>query len=222
VITFYCTQCWAEVPERAKICPRCGDDIAARQASADFVEKLIAALHHPEPTTPIRAAWILGEPGERKAVEPLLELARTSPDVFIVESAVEALGKIGDPRVSETLRLLAQNPNLRVRRAAERALARMEPPAPEDSADSHRCPYCESLTARRQEVEHSISHWPYVLTVSTIGWVCASCGETSYDPGANQFFERMANKLRAQDFCGLVSMGGDYFFTSYRPRRHGS
>jgi len=63
--TFYCTNCWAEVPESAATCPRCGDDIAARQTRADFVDKLIAALRHCEPMTPVRAAWILGERREQ-------------------------------------------------------------------------------------------------------------------------------------------------------------
>jgi len=58
MITFYCTNCWAEVPKSATICQHCGDDIAARRARADFVDKLIAALHHPEPTTRLRAAWL--------------------------------------------------------------------------------------------------------------------------------------------------------------------
>lgn len=119
---FFCTRCWSGVPETATICPHCGDNIAARQARTDYADKLIAALRHPEPTTPIRAAWILGERRERKAIEPLVRLAHESADPFVVESAVEALGKMEDRQVLETLRWAAEHPSLRVRRQAQRAL----------------------------------------------------------------------------------------------------
>jgi HEAT repeat protein len=124
-MTFYCTQCWSEVPGSATICPRCGDDIAARLARSDFADKLIAALHHPEPTTPIRAAWILGQRRERRAVPALIELARESPDTFIVEAAVAALGKIADLQALDTLREAVHHRSVRVRRAAQRSLQRI-------------------------------------------------------------------------------------------------
>lgn len=122
-MTFFCTNCWAEVAESDVVCPQCGDDIAARQARADYVDKLIAALRHPEPTTPIRAAWILGERRERAAVEPLGRLIRESPDPFLVASAIEALGKIGDPRAVPVLDAARRHPNAWVRQQAEQALA---------------------------------------------------------------------------------------------------
>jgi HEAT repeat protein len=121
-MTFYCTNCWAEVAESAVVCPRCGDDIVARQARSDYVAKLIAALRHPEPTTPVRAAWILGERRERAAVEPLCRVIRESPDQFLLERAVEALGKIGDPRAAAALDAATRHPSLRVRERAQRAL----------------------------------------------------------------------------------------------------
>ncbi len=124
-MTFYCTNCWREVPQTATVCPHCGDDIAARQSRADYADKLIAALHHPEPTTPIRAAWILGQRRERRAVEPLCELARESNDSFIAESAVNALGAIGDARARETLQWAAACAQPRLRGAAREALKKV-------------------------------------------------------------------------------------------------
>lgn len=124
-MTFFCTNCWREVPEAATLCPHCGDDMAARQARGDYTDKLIAALHHPEPTTPIRAAWILGERREHRAVEPLCRLVRESSDAFIVESAVEALGRIGDPRAGETLQEAAEAANPRIRAHAQASLKQL-------------------------------------------------------------------------------------------------
>jgi len=125
-MTFYCTNCWREVPESAALCPHCGDDIPARRARADYVDKLIAALRHPEPTTPIRAAWILGERRERRAVESLLALVQESSDAYVVEAAVEALGKIGDRCAWDALQAASVHPNPRVRGQALQALNRLQ------------------------------------------------------------------------------------------------
>jgi tRNA-Thr(GGU) m(6)t(6)A37 methyltransferase TsaA len=107
-MNFYCMNCWAEVPES---CPHRGDNIQVRRAKADYADKLIAVLRHPEPTTPIRAAWILGERREGKAVEPLFRLIQDSQDHFIFEAAVEALGRIGDECARETLASALSHPS---------------------------------------------------------------------------------------------------------------
>jgi HEAT repeat protein len=125
-MTFYCSNCWAEVPVSAAICPRCGDDIPGRRARADYVGKLVAALRHPEPTTPIRAAWILGERREHLAVEALIALVRESGDAYVIEAAVEALGKIGDGRAWNALQSASAHPNPRVRSQALQALQQLQ------------------------------------------------------------------------------------------------
>ncbi|MFN3409635.1 MAG: SUMF1/EgtB/PvdO family nonheme iron enzyme [Limisphaerales bacterium] len=125
-MTFFCTHCWREVPEAATVCPHCGDDIAARQAGRDYTDKLIAALHHPEATTPIRAAWLLGQRRERKAVAPLCALVRETKDPFLAVQAIHALGAIGDPRARTTLEWAASGPAPRLRAEAHEALAHMD------------------------------------------------------------------------------------------------
>lgn len=124
-MTYFCPVCWAEVAAEQMICGRCGADLRAWEGQG-YVEKLITALRHPEPTTPLRAAWLLGRLRAREAVPPLMELARSSPDLFLREAAVEALGRIGDPRSLELLRALARSESVLVRRAARRALAMIE------------------------------------------------------------------------------------------------
>jgi HEAT repeat protein len=126
MITFYCTNCWAEVPESATICPRCGDDIVARQAQADFVDKLIGALHHPIPETAQHAAFILGQRRERRAVPALAQTICESGDLFLVEAVIEALGKIGGPEASDALREATHHRSPRLRRTAERVLSELE------------------------------------------------------------------------------------------------
>jgi len=113
--TFYCPNCWHEVSESATICPHCRTNISERISQTDYIDKLIAALRHKEPTTPVRAAWILGERREEKAVPELTKIVKKAKDAFFVESAVEALGKIGGTTATAAVRGATQHSSLRVR-----------------------------------------------------------------------------------------------------------
>ncbi|GBC81163.1 hypothetical protein HRbin10_00269 [bacterium HR10] len=122
-MVFFCPGCWREVDAGCRICPSCEMDIARYSRSARYVEKLISALHHLEPQTVRRAAWILGRLKAREAVPALLDLADRTADPYVIESVVEALGEIGDMRARPFLIRCVTQGALRVRRAAERALA---------------------------------------------------------------------------------------------------
>ena len=113
--TFYCPNCWREVSQQATVCPHCHTDISERISQKDYADKLIAALRHKEPMTPVRAAWILGERTEEKAVPALTKIVKKAKDAFLVESAVEALGKIGGSTASDAVRAATQHSSLRVR-----------------------------------------------------------------------------------------------------------
>jgi pyruvate-formate lyase-activating enzyme len=93
--------------------------------------------------------------------------------------------------------------------------------ASDTAGAARRCAYCQNRAVQKRAVEHSISHFPHILIVTTQGWFCESCKQTSFDGDVLQFFERMANKLRAGDIDGFTSLGGDYFLTTYRPSRKG-
>ena len=124
--TFYCPNCWHEVSEQATICPHCHADISERISQANYTDKLIAALRHKEPTTPVRAAWILGERHEEKAVPALAKIVKKARDAFVVESAVEALGKIGGSAATTAVRTATQHSSLRVRVKAREVLRQIE------------------------------------------------------------------------------------------------
>jgi HEAT repeat protein len=113
--TFYCPNCWAEVAETATICPHCHTEISERLSATDYADKLIAALRHKEPMTPVRAAWILGERREQKAVPALAKIVKKAKSAFVVESAVEALGKIGGNTASDVVRAAVHHWSVRVR-----------------------------------------------------------------------------------------------------------
>ena len=129
VITF-CQACWAEIPNQSIICPNCGADQS--QISAEpFVKKLIRALHHPEPETPIRAAYVLGQLKAVEAVPALLVVVAEQSDQFIVAACIDALAEIGDAQAASPLeQLLDGTPALIVREALKKALVKLRTQKP--------------------------------------------------------------------------------------------
>ena len=92
---------------------------------SDYASKLISALDHPEPETPVRAAWILGELRETRAVDALVRLLEWGHDPYILAGAAEALGKIGDARTTAVLAKALASSYLLVRLKAVEALGRL-------------------------------------------------------------------------------------------------
>jgi HEAT repeat protein len=116
--------CWSEVSKDDRTCKNCGADLPSADARP-IVEKLCSALNHPERETAVRAAWILGERREKRAVSELIRVVETSSDGFLAEAAAEALGKIADPRALECLNEAADHGPVRVRIASRNALRRI-------------------------------------------------------------------------------------------------
>ena len=75
--------------------------------------------------TPVRAAWVLGGRHEQKAVPALTKIVKKAKDAFLVESAVEALGKIGGGTATASVRAAIQHSSLRVRVKAREVLMRL-------------------------------------------------------------------------------------------------
>jgi len=71
-VRYYCPRCWKDFGADIERCPACGLNIADSWKGMDYVQKLILALYHPEPGTPLRAGWILGEIRDDRAVDPLM------------------------------------------------------------------------------------------------------------------------------------------------------
>ena len=125
---FFCPACWAEVAAALDICPRCGTDIEAVQEQRDFADKLLAALDHPIADTAARVAMILGQLREGRAVEALMRVVCQAKDAYVVEAAVEALGRIGEPRSRSVLEVAVCRGTVRVRLAARQALTSLRIP----------------------------------------------------------------------------------------------
>lgn len=121
----YCPVCHAENQVGELTCRRCGPELGA--SSEDYTSKLVSVLDHPEPETPVRAAWILGELKEKRAVDALERvLTEGGRDPYLLASAAEALGKIGDASATGALALALESSYLLVRLNAVEALGRLD------------------------------------------------------------------------------------------------
>ena len=116
-LVFFCPHCWSSVRENEKICPECRAEIVSLDQRSYF-EKLVGALHHPEATTKMRAAYILGEIGDTRAIKPLADLidqAWETQSLFFLQEMAIALGKIDGDEVVPALVHLLEHPSFLIR-----------------------------------------------------------------------------------------------------------
>jgi HEAT repeat protein len=124
-MTYYCVECWNEVPKDTLRCLHCGADLEALD-NEGYSRKLIRALKHPEPETPVRAAYLLGVLRVREAVPSLIEAAKTGSDPFVRAAAMRALIEIGDDSSMQFLRTLNTKNLSLVERKALDGLAKLQ------------------------------------------------------------------------------------------------
>lgn len=124
-MNFYCPSCWSFIEEGEKICHECKAEIEQLDRR-DFFEKLINALNHSERTTRLRAAYILGEIGDRRAIQPMADVIKKTEDLFLIEGIALSLGKIDGDEVLPVLIKLKKHPSFLVRRAALISLSRFK------------------------------------------------------------------------------------------------
>jgi enolase len=120
---FYCPGCWKDFEEDFPSCPYFGLNIREFWGSKDYTEKLIHTLHHREPSTPIRGAWLLGKTRDRRTVSALTDLFSETKDVYIAAAAVRALGETGFPEAMQFLKILVTRPARIIQREVERFVA---------------------------------------------------------------------------------------------------
>jgi len=119
---FLCPRCHSDFPEDLEICPCCGADIQATWGAMSRLDKLVWALGHRDAGTRLRAARLLGQLGDPRAVPYLAAVTRSGRDPYVARAAVEALAVIGDEAARAVLRGLRGHPATMVREAVARAL----------------------------------------------------------------------------------------------------
>ncbi len=105
---FYCPHCWAEISQGATICPVCGADVT--QTGEDGVTRYIAALRHPVLDRAGLACAMLAEPGDARAISPLIALVESRSRSFdLLCAAVESLRQLHAVEAIPTLRALLED-----------------------------------------------------------------------------------------------------------------
>ncbi len=122
--TFFCPVCWVESQEDSPVCPHCGADIARILGSKSYSERLAEALAHPEPSTPLRVAHVLGLKKEAAAVPALAARAHETADVYLCLGCLEALAEIGTLEAWEAVASFSSDPRRTVAARATVLLAR--------------------------------------------------------------------------------------------------
>jgi hypothetical protein len=120
-VTWFCPSCFAELPEAARTCPRCGADLVA--SGRDFEAALVGALRHPLHDRRLLAARILGRRRAATAVPALISVAEDRGDPYLAAEATGALVAIGAADGLAVVRRLACSGPVVARAAARKALA---------------------------------------------------------------------------------------------------
>jgi HEAT repeat protein len=89
------------------------------------VEHLIATLNGVDGLIRWRAAEVLGESGDTRAVEPLITALGDTKKLYIRQEAISALGKLGDARAVEPLITALSDTDSSVRRSAAEVLGKL-------------------------------------------------------------------------------------------------
>jgi HEAT repeat protein len=124
MVHYFCPRCWSDFTEDVTRCPQCGLNIHEFWDSKDHIERLVVALHHRDPETRLRAAWLLGRSKDPRAVPPLIDLIRQTQEVYLAREAVSALGNIDSDEAREFLRTLVHHPAKMVRDEAQKTLGK--------------------------------------------------------------------------------------------------
>jgi len=103
--------------------PRDTGSLEEKAAWEKYFDYLIKQLKEPDANTRMKAAQILGENREPRAVEPL-GAALADPDSGVRQRAAEALGRIGAPALKHLITAL-DDPEAQVRQLATKALGQI-------------------------------------------------------------------------------------------------
>lgn len=127
-MTFLCPNCWSEVKEGEKICPKCHSEIEAL-GRRSYIDRLVMALHHPWASNRMWAVFILGEMRDKQAIKPLIDIMDQVWDTkdlcFLKEIAI-ALGKIDGGEALPALIHLMDHPAFLIRETALRWLSKIK------------------------------------------------------------------------------------------------
>lgn len=123
----YCPSCYEMNEWGSRSCARCGAPLRGPEGET-YARRLIWALRHPEPSTALRAAVLLGKLATPEAIEPLTEvLCAPGPDPYVKAAAARSLGRIGGGKARAALVRTLEHGPVPARLAAVEALEALGP-----------------------------------------------------------------------------------------------
>lgn len=122
---YYCYNCWSDLEEDFKQCPRCGKELSAF-STLNFHDKLIHALDHPERLTLQRVIWIIGNLKIERALPKLSDIAEESDNFVILFEIINTLFKLGSPDAIRLIERLSTHSSDIVRKYAAEALSKIQ------------------------------------------------------------------------------------------------
>lgn len=120
---FFCPSCWETLEEDQDPCLHCGCKVSDYLQAKSYTQRLIEALNHPEPETPVRAAYILGVRRDREAMPFLVAKAESTKDVYLAMTCLDALARIGGQDAVKGISRFCTDPRVMVSRRANDLLA---------------------------------------------------------------------------------------------------
>ncbi len=102
--------------------------VIVRKFEDESVPYLIDALQYNDQSVVLFSIEMLAEIGFVSAVDALVDMANSYPNVVVRSKAIEALGRLGDERSEPLIRSLLANPYPIIRASAVRALERIGSP----------------------------------------------------------------------------------------------
>jgi hypothetical protein len=115
VTTFFCPQCWKEIPESALECPHCCYDLSGYERLS-YEEKLILALRHPLPENQLMAVRLLGDLRSVRAVDCFQKMLAIETEFYLVREVVRSLRRIGTAEAAAAVMGLRGHPSHLVRK----------------------------------------------------------------------------------------------------------
>jgi bilin biosynthesis protein len=99
--------------------------LALETLGPDILDTFLAALDGCHLMVRLKIVAFLEKLGDRRAVEPLIDLLRSAESPVVIYTVIQALGAIGDPRAVAVLEAYAEHENHHVRERTRIALLRL-------------------------------------------------------------------------------------------------
>lgn len=87
---------------------------------------MLSALDHPLPEIRVRSCWLIGKNSVSAAVNKLISMVESDPDLFVRSAAVQSLGELRADRAVSVLERLTKQEDVWMREQAQNSLRQIQ------------------------------------------------------------------------------------------------